>query len=183
MMRIITGKARGVRLETLEGLATRPTAERAKEALFNTLQFELSGKRVLDLFSGSGQIGLEALSRGAQSAVMCDNSAEAVKIIRKNIEKTRLDGALVLQCDYMAALDRLAGQKFDIIFLDPPYAARLIDRALSAIIQKDMIAEGGMIVCEDEREAPYEAEGFSLRKHGKYGRIYLSFLEKEGEHE
>lgn len=183
MMRIITGKARGVRLETLDGLATRPTAERAKEALFNTLQFELTGKSVLDLFSGSGQIALEALSRGAKSAVMCDNSPDAVKIIRRNIEKTRLTGAVVMQCDFMTALDRLAGRKFDIIFLDPPYAARLIDKAIASIIQKELVGEGGMIVCEDEREKPYEIEGFSLRKHGKYGRIYLSFLERGSENE
>ena len=162
MMRIITGKARGVRLDTLEGLATRPTSERAKEAIFNTLQFEITGKRVLDLFSGSGQLALEALSRGAKGGVLCDNSPDAVKVIKRNIEKTRL-----------------LGEKFDIVFLDPPYAAKLICDSLDALDRYDLVADGGIVVCEDEIPEPYEHEGYKLRKHGKYGRIYLSFLEKE----
>lgn len=179
MMRIITGKARGVRLDTLEGLATRPTSERAKEAIFNTLQFEITGKRVLDLFSGSGQLALEALSRGAKGGVLCDNSPDAVKVIKRNIEKTRLLGARVLNCDFLSAAKLLSGEKFDIVFLDPPYAAKLICDSLDALDRYDLVADGGIVVCEDEIPEPYEHEGYKLRKHGKYGRIYLSFLEKE----
>lgn len=88
-----------------------------------------------------------------------------------------------MQCDFRRAIDRLSGEKFDIVFLDPPYAARLIDESLDLIIQNGIVADGGIVICEDEREAPYEGEGFSLRKHGKYGRIYLTFLEKETENE
>ena len=122
MMRIITGTARGVRLDTLPGENTRPTSERAKEAIFSMLQFELRSACVLDLFAGSGQMGLEALSRGAKEAVFCDASREAVKIVEKNLIKTRL--ALqgeVLCMDYERALQGMRKRKiFDLVFLDPP---------------------------------------------------------------
>lgn len=179
MMRIITGKARGVRLDTLEGLTTRPTAERAKEAIFNTLQFEIEGRRVLDLFSGSGQLALEALSRGAKDAVLCDKSPDAVRIIKRNIDKTRLTGARVINGDYLSAVKLLSGEKFDIVFLDPPYAAKLIGSSLDALVRYDLVSDGGAVVCEDEIPEPHEHGGYKLRKHGKYGRIYLTFLEKE----
>lgn len=178
MMRIISGKARGVRLDTLSGEATRPTAERVKEALFSMLQFELQGARVLDLFGGSGQMALEALSRGAQSALICDSSKEAAEVIKRNIAKTRLQGAKVLCADWKMALESAAGERFDMIYLDPPYALGLIPRVLERIAALDIAADGCIIVCEDEREEPHALPGYTLRRHAKYGRIYLTVLEK-----
>ena len=179
MMRIISGKARGVRLNTPDGTKTRPTAERVKEALFSMLQFELPGMRVLDLFGGSGQIALEALSRGAASAVVCDNSPDAITAIRANIAKTRLSGCTVLACDYQRALSMLHPQSFDLIFLDPPYRLNLIPNTLRLITEHDLICGSGIIACEDEKDEPYSLPGYTLRKHAKYGRIYLSVLQKE----
>ena len=128
-MRIITGKARGVKLLTLDGLDTRPTSERSKEAIFSMLQFEISGRVVLDLFAGSGQMGLEALSRGASRVYLVDRSRGAYDIIKKNIEKSRLsDGCVALCEDSISFLKKQGGaEAFDIVFLDPPYATDLID--------------------------------------------------------
>ncbi|MCI8331830.1 MAG: 16S rRNA (guanine(966)-N(2))-methyltransferase RsmD [Clostridiales bacterium] len=179
MMRIITGKAKGVSLLTLPGLNTRPTAERVKEAIFSALQFDLAGRRVLDLFAGSGQLALEALSRGAESAYLCDQEPQAVKVIENNIKKTGLAGAHVLCCSYQRALEKLAGQQFDLVFLDPPYQARLIPKALLALQEKNLLAPGALLVCEDEQAEPYTLAGCQVRKHAKYGRIYITILEKE----
>ena len=131
-MRIITGSARGVNLITLEGEATRPTAARTKEAVFSMIQFDIEGRKVLDLFSGSGQMSLEALSRGASEAVMCDYSKEALAVIKKNAEKTRLSSKCRIKlCDAMAMIGRLGAEQFDIIFIDPPYSLYLIPNVLN----------------------------------------------------
>lgn len=151
MMRIITGKAKGTRLEAPVGAATRPTAERTKEAVFSMIQFELEGRRVLDLFAGSGQMGLEALSRGAESAVLCDHAKASVAIIGKNIEKTKLDGARVVCSDaleYLRSAKRAKTEKFDIVFLDPPYAEKLIPKALSLLLEGRLIKRTSLIICE-----------------------------------
>ncbi len=155
-MRIITGSARGAVIETLEGEATRPTAERAKEALFSMIQFELEGRKVLDLFAGSGQLGLEALSRGAASCTFIDEAREAVDIIIKNAKNAKLfDRARVSAIDYAAFLRGAAGgEKYDIIFLDPPYASNYVAEALKLIDEYDLLALGGRIVCETDNGAP-----------------------------
>jgi len=178
MMRIITGSARGTRLLAPEGLNTRPTSERANMGIFNILQFQISGRRVLDLFAGSGQMALEALSRGAEYAYICDSAKDAVDIIKKNVQKTRLTDCSVLCADYKQAIKQLSNESFDLIILDPPYKLGLIPDAVSRLANADMIKAGGIVVCEDEREAPYEFEGFTLRRHAKYGRAYLTVLEK-----
>ena len=155
-MRIITGSARGAVIETLEGEATRPTAERAKEALFSMIQFELEGRKVLDLFAGSGQLGLEALSRGAASCTFIDEAREAVDIIIKNAKNAKLfDRARVSAIDYAAFLRGAAGnEKYDIIFLDPPYASSYVADALRLIDEYELLALGGRIVCETDNGAP-----------------------------
>ena len=181
MMRIITGKARGVRLETLEGENTRPTAERVKEALFSMLQYEVQGMRVLDLFGGSGQMALEALSRGAEYAYICDSAKDAVDIIKKNVQKTRLTDCTVLCLDYKQAIKQLSGECFDLIILDPPYKLGLIPDVITRLTEAGMVKDGGIVVCEDERAEPYEFEGYTLRRHAKYGRAYLTVLEKNDE--
>lgn len=151
-MRVITGSARGAKLRTLDGLATRPTSDRVKEAIFNIIQFDIEGRRVLDLFGGSGQLAIEALSRGAAYAVLVDQNPQAVSVIKENLKKTKLDQkASVFQSDYLRFLSTTR-DRFDIIFLDPPYAENFIENALRKISEIDILTEGGIIVCERSRE-------------------------------
>ncbi len=150
MMRIITGRARGVKLLSLEGEQTRPTAERAKEAIFSMLQFEIEDRSVLDLFSGSGQLGLEAVSRGAAKAVLVDRSRDAVEIIKKNCMKTRLAPFCEVLCaDYAEFLRSCRGKrKFNMVFLDPPYDLGLIPDAIRQMLRYRVIDQGCTLVCE-----------------------------------
>ncbi|MBE6631602.1 MAG: 16S rRNA (guanine(966)-N(2))-methyltransferase RsmD [Ruminococcaceae bacterium] len=180
MMRIITGTARGTKLETLEGEATRPTSEKVKEAVFSMIQFDIEGRRCLDLFGGSGQMGLEALSRGAAYAVFADSNAEAVEIIKKNAAKTHLFSKCnIIKSDYKNTIRAYSKkEKFDIIFLDPPYALGLIPEVLKKLTEADIIADNAVIVCESEDDVEYGAEGLSLIKHVKYGRAYITLLTK-----
>ena len=152
MMRIITGSARGTKLLTLEGDATRPTAERVKEAVFSMLQFELEGRAVLDLFAGSGQLGLEALSRGSARATMIDASREAADVILENAKKTRLFDRCRISCTDWASFVRGAAgrEKYDIVFLDPPYGAGLVPQALRRLADGELLAAGAAVVCETD---------------------------------
>ncbi len=185
MMRIITGRARGVKLSTLAGENTRPTSERAKEAIFSMLQFDLLGKEVLDLFAGSGQMGLEAVSRGAARAVLCDRAKEAVDVIRANALKTRLAPMCEILCmDYETVLRSFRKKrKFDVIFLDPPYAMRVIPTVLSRLVEWDLLADGAKIVCETgDPNAVFDAETeteqyFSILRQSHYGVAYVTVLE------
>ena len=187
MMRIITGKAKGVRLATLEGENTRPPSERAKEAVFSMIQFELEGRRVLDLFAGSGQMGLEALSRGAVSAVMVDHSKAAISVVKQNIEKTKLDGALAVCSDSLEFLraegrKRGEGAKYDIVFLDPPYAEKLIPRALELLLSGRLIKRTSLIVCESGSDADVfggkgELEArFEILRSVKHGIAHINLI-------
>ena len=180
MMRIITGKARGVRLDTLDGLSTRPTAEKVKEAIFSTIQFDVEGRRVLDLFSGSGQMALEALSRGAKNAVMVDSSKEAAEIIRKNAIKTKLFAdARVIVSDYKTAITQLkGGEKFDLVFCDAPYAAKLTADAIERVLRAGILSDGAIVITESDEESACEFNGLSIKKHAKYGRTYITVYEK-----
>lgn len=181
MMRIITGSARGLKLEAPEGLTTRPTSERAKMGVFNILQFEIAGKRVLDLFAGSGQMGLEALSRGAASALFCDADPEAFAVVKRNAAKARLsEKCRFVNVDYKDALRSASGrEQFDLIFLDPPYGAHLLSDVLHRIASLRLLADGGYLVIEDEREEPWEAEGTVLHRFTSYGRLHITILKKE----
>jgi len=185
-MRIITGSARGTRLETLEGEATRPTAERVKEAIFSMIQFDLVDSTVLDLFSGSGQMGLEALSRGAEKAHMVDRSAEAVNIIKRNAQKCHIfDRCRIVTSDFADFLRSANGKyKYDFIFLDPPYGSGMLDNALSLIADYDILNDGAWIFCEDETEdifgkKPELSERFNIEKQNRYGRVYITVLSKK----
>ena len=179
MMRIITGSARGTKLDTLEGENTRPTAERTKMAIFNTLQFDIEGRRILDLFGGSGQMALEALSRGAESAYICDYEQDAFNIIKKNAQKTKLFDRVRLVCtDFKTALKNLSGkEKFHIIFLDPPYRSNYIEVALKLICEGELLENGGFVVCETDTVTPCSHESLSLYRHSKYGRAYVTILQ------
>ena len=181
MMRIITGTARGTKLVTLEGEATRPTSERTKESVFSMLQFDIEGRRVLDLFGGSGQMGLEALSRGAASATIVDQSPDAVKIIKANAQKTKLfDRCVILTKDYKAYL-KGTKEKFDIIFLDPPYDTNMLAEAMRIILEQDMLNYQGTIVLESGSDVIPEYGELTLRRHYKSGRAYVTVLTNEVE--
>ena len=186
-MRIITGSAKGAKLVTLEGLETRPTAERAKEAVFSMIQFELEGRRVLDMFSGSGQMALEAVSRGAASAVMLDSSKDAVGVINKNAEKTRLADRCKIFCtDCFDYLKRNKSEKFDIIFIDPPYAKKLVAKSIESLVANGNLKPTSIIVSESVEENVFEenealGESFDILKKSKYGIAYVNILTpKEG---
>lgn len=172
-MRVITGSARGRSLVTLQGDDVRPTTDRVKEAIFSILQFDLEGRTVLDLFAGSGQLGIEALSRGAQKCIFVDADKNAVKVIKTNLEKTQLtDKGTVFNSDAFSYL-RFCNEKFHIALLDPPYSKGILERALP-VVAKNM-ADSGIIVCElpfsdNEPQAP---EGFTLYKTYKYGKIKI----------
>ena len=175
-MRIITGSQRGRKLLTLEGLNTRPTSEKVKEALFSIIQFEIEGRRVLDLFAGSGQLGMEALSRGARECVFVDNDREAIRVIRQNAEKCGFtDRSRFFRNDYTTVLKRL-DDKFDIILVDPPYASSYYDKSLKLISGFDILAQNGIIVVESESniELPESVGTIEKVKDYKYGRTKLT---------
>ena len=184
-MRIITGQARGRRLQTLPGEDTRPTAGRVKEALFSALQFDIEGRRVLDLFAGTGQLGIECLSRGAASAVFVDRRADAVKLIRENLKLTELqDRARVVAGDSMEFLRSLR-ERFDIVFLDPPYEAGLLEPAVAHLTAFDILNPHGIIVAEHpaDRSLPAPAAPYRVRRTYRYGRIALTLIRRGGDRE
>ena len=177
-MRIISGQARGRKLVTLAGENTRPTLDRTREALFNILQGRVRGARVLDLFAGSGALGLEALSRGADSAVFCDSARDACAVIETNIAAVRAaERSRLLCCGAEEALRRLAGEKFDLVFLDPPYHKGLVDWALSALAAADMLEAEGCIVAETAQDETIALPAaFCLADERKYGKSRLRFI-------
>ena len=172
-MRVITGTAGGRKLKSPKGDAVRPTTDHVKQAMFNILQFDLEGRRVLDLFGGTGQLGIEALSRGAREAVFTDKSRESVALIRENLKTCGLKGT-VLQTDALSYLER--GEKFDSILIDPPYDDGLYEAVLERINSVDNLNEGGIIICEaragtvlPEMKPPYE----KLRER-RYGSVTIA---------
>ena len=182
-MRVITGKAKGILLKTPDGVATRPTADRVKEAVFSTLQFRIPGCRVLDLFGGTGQLGIEALSRGAQSAVFVDEREAACRLIRENLHRTNFANiAQVIRTDYLSYLKRCR-DKFDIIFLDPPYAEVFLENSLKMITEIDILQSGGIIVTERPlgKDLPFTFEGYTRSKDYKYGKTLITLYYKDCE--
>ena len=181
-MRIITGKAKGIALKTLEGEATRPTSERVKEAVFSMIQFDVENRNVLDLFAGSGQMALEALSRGASFATLVDKSRDAIKIITENAKKSKLDSSCAIyQSDYLDFMKRFSGQKFDIVFLDPPYALNMYKPALRAMIENNILKPSSIIICESDFESIFGddkslADLFEIEKQSKYSRTYITIF-------
>lgn len=180
-MRVITGKARGVSLKTPDGMLTRPTADRVKEALFSIINFDIPGAKVLDLFGGTGQLGIEALSRGADRAVFVDAREDACRLIRENLTRTKLQASTqVVRSDYMDYLNRCREQ-FSIIFLDPPYAEEYLEKSLKRITEIDILQSGGIIVTERPlgKELPWEFDGFQRSKDYKYGKTLLTIYRKD----
>lgn len=180
-MRVITGKARGIQLKTPDGLKTRPTADRVKEALFSIIQFEIAGARVLDLFGGTGQLGIEALSRGASSVVFVDHGEDACRIIRENLRRTGFsESASVIRSDYLEYLNHCNDQ-FGIIFLDPPYAEVFLENALNRITEIDILQSGGIIITERPfgKELAWDSEKLLRSKDYKYGKTLLTVFRKK----
>lgn len=174
-MRIITGSAKGKRLLTLEGETTRPTSDRIKEAMFSSIQFDIEGRRVLDLFAGCGQLGLEALSRGAASAMFVDASSDAIALVKKNIAATGFrEKCRTLVSDYRNYLRKAGGKvaPFDLVFLDPPYAMQACTDALCRLVREDLLALGALVVmeCGEEVPTPEVAGNFEVLKSTRYGK-------------
>lgn len=176
-MRIIAGTARGRTFETPPGLETRPTLDRVRESLFNILQRRMPDARVLDLFSGSGALSLEALSRGASHCVMVDHDRTAHLCEKKNIEKMGFGSrAVLLQCDWKAALQRMSGERFSLMLLDPPYAMTDLSEVTAMLLP--MLSQGGMLVIEHKAgQPPLVSEGWLMTDTRKYGYCGISFFE------
>lgn len=176
MMRIITGKAKGRKLLTLEGEATRPTSERIKGAIFSAIQFDVADRAVLDLFAGSGQMGLEAMSRGATKVTFIDASREAMEIVKKNADSTKFyDESKFVVSDAANYLRKMAGrEKYDLVFIDPPYAMNLCKKTVEALLRYEILRNGAIVVIESGEEeinlddAPYSS--FRLIRQAKYGQ-------------
>ena len=182
-MRVITGKARGVALKTPDGMLTRPTTDRVKEALFSVIQFEVPGAVVLDLFGGTGQLGIEALSRGAKRAVFVDHRQDACDLIKENLRRTQLSqDAQVVRADYLQYLRRCK-ERFNLILLDPPYAEVFLENALKCITEIDILQSGGIIVTERPvgKELPYEFPGYQRSRDYKYGKTLVTLYRRETE--
>lgn len=179
-MRVITGSVRGKRLKEPANMEIRPTTDMVKQAVFNIVQFDIEGRLVLDLFAGTGQMGIECLSRGAESCVFVDASREGISLVKHNLAACRLQ-AEVIAGDAIAYLGRCRKQRFDLIFLDPPYDSDLLDTALERIVTFDILSEGGIIVCESrpEKEMPELAPPYFLKKAYRYGKVKLTVYGRE----
>ena len=177
-MRVITGKARGRKLATPANNDIRPTTDNVKESIFNIIQFDIEGRRVLDLFAGTGQLGIECLSRGADSAVFIDQSRESVKLVKENLKTCGFEAA-VMQMDALSFL-RGCGQ-FDLIFIDPPYDSPLYEKVLETVNSVDILSDGGIIICEASRDRQLPELQAPYRKVREYiyGKVKLRKYTKE----
>ena len=174
-MRVITGKCRGRRLQEPVGMDVRPTTDQVKEAMFNIIQFDIEGRKVLDLFAGTGQLGIEALSRGAAECVFVDSARDSVRLVQENLRRCGLT-ARVLQCDSLGILK--SGEKFDVIFLDPPYGTGLDSKAILAIKEFDILSRGGIMICETRPETvlPELPAEYGTTRVYRYGKIKLTVI-------
>ena len=173
-MRVITGKARGRKLQEPEGRSIRPTTDMVKEAIFNIIQFDIEGRRVLDLFAGTGQLGIEALSRGAASCDFVEKDKAAYQLVRANLASTELLGGQVFQSDAASFLKR--GERYDLVFFDPPYELENIDQMIEKIVQFDNLNQNGIMVCETkiETDLPEVAEPYQKGREYRYGKVKIT---------
>lgn len=182
-MRVISGKARGRRLKEPLGRDIRPTTDKVKESIFNILQFDIEGRRVLDLFAGTGQLGIEALSRGAAGAVFVDASPKALALVRENLKIADVaENAEVYQAESVSFLSHTP-RKFDLVFLDPPYDTPLLEQALNAVFQFDILKPNGIILCEsrENQNIPSPVGPYSLYRTYRYGQISLAVITRSAE--
>ena len=182
-MRVISGKARGLKLKTIDGDTTRPTKDMVKEALFSMLIGHVEGCVFLDLFAGSGAIGIEALSRGAKEAYFCDLNKKCIEVIKDNISKARFDDfAKIYNLDYLQMLDKVRNVSFDVIYVDPPYNKGMGIDAIEKISSYELLKTNGIIVLETDEieEIPDTIGDFERYKSRNYGRNFLNFYSKKG---
>ncbi len=180
-MRVITGSARGRKLKEPAGYDIRPTADSVKEAVFSIIQFDIEGRRVLDLFAGTGQLGVECLSRGAKRVTFVDESRQAIALVRENLKRCGMEAdADVVQTESIGFIGR--DGKYDLIFLDPPYDSGLLGSALDKIAKFDILSDGGIIICESRAETalPALAPPYAVTKERRYGKIKITICEKKG---
>ncbi len=186
-MRIISGLARGTKISTIDNLSTRPTLDRVKEPLFSIIQTYIYDACVLDLFAGSGALGLESISRGAKKCIFCDKSYEVIKILKQNINKTGFgEKCVVINKDYKKCLEQIKDEKLDIIFIDPPYRLNIAIDSLKRILNIGLLSKDGIIIIEtdDENRELQELQELNLKVEikdvRKYGRVKLIFLHERG---
>ncbi|MGI6152768.1 MAG: 16S rRNA (guanine(966)-N(2))-methyltransferase RsmD [Christensenellaceae bacterium] len=181
-MRIVAGEKRGMTLLAPDGLDTRPTTDRVKEALFSVIQFEVAGKTVLDLFAGSGALGIEALSRGAGEAVFIDMDNRTIEIIRKNLKKAGFtDKATIIKENYVDAIKLFQNtHKFDIVFVDPPYKSDYYAHALMLLANEGALHKNSVVIAEGEEPLQPGNWPYKIRKSKRYGKTFLTFLSYEG---
>lgn len=178
-MRIISGSRRGHKLLDFEGMDVRPTTDRVKEAIFNLIQSFVSGSMCLDMFAGSGALSFEAVSRGARGAVLLDKDKHSVDIIRRNAESLGFEALCEIWNEDCFGYAAKTSEKFDIIFLDPPYNKNLIEPALSAIVQNELLSEDGIVVLEsDDTDFAGEFGDLTILKQRKYGRTHITVYGK-----
>lgn len=180
-MRVITGTARGRKLGQLQGMDTRPTTDQVKESIFNIIQFDIEGRRVLDLFAGTGQLGIEALSRGGAGCTFVDQRRDAAALVRSNLKLCRLsDRARVVQGEALSFLasDR---ERYHLVFLDPPYQTELLENALKKIAEIDILMENGIIICESpaDKVLPELPQPYRKGREYRYGKIKVTVYRKE----
>ena len=181
-MRIISGSARGRKLKELQGMDTRPTTDKVKESMFNIIQFELEGRRVLDLFAGTGQLGLEALSRGAERCTFVDQRREAAALVKENVKLCRFEERSRVVQEEAQTFLRTCGERFDVILLDPPYRTDLLNQCIEKIVRFDILREHGIIVCESGTDwsAPALASPYETGREYRYGQIKLTVCRRTG---
>ena len=181
-MRVISGTARGRRLKELPGMDTRPTTDKVKESLFNIVQFDIEGRKVLDLFGGTGQLGIEALSRGAAGCTFVDQSRQAVAVIKENVQATGFVDKARVQQGVATAFLTGCRERFDLIFLDPPYHTQLLETCIFAVAKFDILAEHGIMVCEsaDSATLPELAAPYEKGREYRYGKIKLTVYHRQG---
>ena len=179
-MRVITGTAKGCRLETPEGMDTRPTVGRVKEGIFSAICFDIEGRRVLDLFAGSGQMGIEALSRGARSCVFVERSRATAELVGRNCKAARVDAAATVVCRDAVSYLANTAERFDLVFLDPPYGATLWEPCLERL--SDLVTDGATVVCESDRDTdlPETVGTLSVFRTYRYGRVAVRLYRKKG---
>ena len=178
-MRVISGEYRGRRLLEPSGKNVRPTTDQVKEAVFNIIQFDIEGRRVLDLFAGTGQMGIEALSRGARECVFVDSSNESLRLVKENLRRCGAR-ARTEACDALSFLRRREG--FDLVFIDPPYDSGLAAEAVEAVKEFDILSKGGIMVVESRRDAvlPATQADYGAEKVYRYGKIKITVITRGG---
>lgn len=184
-MRVIAGEAKGRELLAPRGMHTRPTLAKVKEAMFGMIQFDIEDAKVLDLFAGSGSLGIEAISRGAAHVTFCDNDRDAFSTVRTNLKRLFFeDRATLIQSEALAALERIAwnGDGFDIVLLDPPYATDLESKAIQRLAELELLNPGAILLCEHSQDnPPVFPEGFEIKKAKKYGDTFVTYATFKGE--